>query len=297
MTYTVEEYATEADWLAARASGIGASDVAAALGLSKWKTPYTLWAELSGLLPRTMAETIAMRTGKDLEPIIADRYAEQTGRKVENWGRYTILRSIEHPFLFATLDRHQVDPVRGRGALELKATGFSPDWLNEPPEGYQAQLQAQLVVAGYSWGTLAVMPWGQPVEHWDMERNADFCALMVERLTQFWQRVKDGNPPATDGTPRTREALKAVYAKVVPEKIVRLPDVAVQWDAEIEECKAEIKRLEERKRAAEAHLITALGDAQSGLLPGGGSWSYAETRRDGYTVEPTTFRQLRRRAK
>ena len=33
------------EWHTFRKSGVGGSEVAAALGLSKWKTPYQLWLE------------------------------------------------------------------------------------------------------------------------------------------------------------------------------------------------------------------------------------------------------------
>lgn len=36
---------TRADWLKLRRRGIGGSDVAAILGLSKWRTPLEVWQD------------------------------------------------------------------------------------------------------------------------------------------------------------------------------------------------------------------------------------------------------------
>ena len=38
----------KSDWLALREKGIGGSQAAAAIGLSRWQDPLTLWAEKTG---------------------------------------------------------------------------------------------------------------------------------------------------------------------------------------------------------------------------------------------------------
>ena len=40
-----------AEWLNWRRTGLGGSDIAAVLGLSKWRTPWDVWADKKGLLP------------------------------------------------------------------------------------------------------------------------------------------------------------------------------------------------------------------------------------------------------
>ena len=42
---------TRAEWLRWRRSGIGASDIAALLGISPWASPFSVWADKLGLLP------------------------------------------------------------------------------------------------------------------------------------------------------------------------------------------------------------------------------------------------------
>lgn len=44
----VEHHATESEWLAARQSGIGASEAAAVLGFSKFASPYSVWGRKTG---------------------------------------------------------------------------------------------------------------------------------------------------------------------------------------------------------------------------------------------------------
>ena len=45
------------DWLAMRKAGIGGSDCAAAVGLSRWKSPFQLWSEKTDrIVPTKSAE-------------------------------------------------------------------------------------------------------------------------------------------------------------------------------------------------------------------------------------------------
>ena len=61
----------EGDWLRDRRNSIGASDAAAAIGESPWKTPVELWQEKTGRVKRDDAPTEEMIIGKLLEPLAA----------------------------------------------------------------------------------------------------------------------------------------------------------------------------------------------------------------------------------
>ena len=70
-------------WHEARKSGLGGSDIAAVLGLSKWASPMDVWYQKRGLVD-PLEESNAMRRGRLLEPAIAEWYAEETGLQVED---------------------------------------------------------------------------------------------------------------------------------------------------------------------------------------------------------------------
>jgi len=54
---------TRQEWLQERRKGIGGSDAAAVLGLSKWKTPYALWLKKTGQGTDDGADSAAISTG------------------------------------------------------------------------------------------------------------------------------------------------------------------------------------------------------------------------------------------
>ena len=95
-------------WLEARRRGVGASDIAAILGRSSWKTAYHVYHEKLGSW--VQADNPRMRWGRKLEDLVAQEYAELTGRFVFR-PEETLLRSKAYPWMFASLDRlvHEVE--------------------------------------------------------------------------------------------------------------------------------------------------------------------------------------------
>ena len=72
---------TRQQWLEQRRKTIGGSDAAAIVGLSKYASPFSVWAEKTGRLPEK-EDSEAMRQGRDLEDYVARRWMESTGEKV-----------------------------------------------------------------------------------------------------------------------------------------------------------------------------------------------------------------------
>ena len=107
------------EWLAKRRGFLGASDVAAVLGVSPWAGPLDVY--LDKIHAVEMQESRAMRRGHAMEPVIADWYAEETGREIQNLGATCFQIHPHIPFLGATLDRLIVGDERGNAPLEIKS--------------------------------------------------------------------------------------------------------------------------------------------------------------------------------
>ena len=74
------------DFLKRRKTGIGGSDVAAVLGLSKWKTPYQLWVDKTSDNV-VEEESEILHFGQVLEQVEADEYARRNRVKVQRRNR------------------------------------------------------------------------------------------------------------------------------------------------------------------------------------------------------------------
>jgi putative phage-type endonuclease len=293
------ELATREDWLAARQEAIGASEVAAVLGVSPFMTPLELFSLKVGVLDPA-DETELMRLGRRLEPVVATLYEEETGRQLWDPGPYTLLRNPAILRLVATLDREIVatPDARPPGVLEIKTTGYRylDAWAEEPPLHVQVQAQAQLAVTGHTWASVAALIGGQRFLWCDLKRNDAFIDVMVECIERFWGRVEQRDPPPPGAV--DLEVLRALYPQDTAPSVV-LPREALEWDRQWEQAKAELKEWQRRADEAEGKLKATMGAATYGLLPDGvGRYAWKthlrhDPPREARDLEVRTFRRLK----
>jgi predicted phage-related endonuclease len=139
-----------------------------------------------------------MMRGTVLEPTVATLYAGETERKVRRVN--AILQHPDHEWMLGNIDREIVG-VRGRkpGILEIKCPGlrtFSQIKREGIPDYYQIQMQHYLAVSGREWGAFAIFNaerW--ELLHFDVERDDELIAMIIDRDAAFWRLVQEGTPP------------------------------------------------------------------------------------------------------
>ena len=196
------------EWLMRRRKTIGGSDAAGIVGLSRWTSPFSVWADKTGRAAEK-EDTEAMRQGRDLEDYVARRWMEETGKRV--YRLPAMLYHPKYPFAHADVDRM----VMGENAgLECKTT-FSLDLKQfngvEFPVQYYAQCVRYLAVTGADRWYLAVLAYGRGFFTFTLERDqAEIDALMAAEA-DFWKLVEQDTPPDADGSEATSAALREVY--------------------------------------------------------------------------------------
>jgi len=293
MRATLEKYATEAEWLEARATGIGASEAPAVMGLSRWKSPLELWAGKRGLMA-PVTKTAAMDWGHRHEPTVAAWYAESTGDEVIDHGDYAIARHPDLPFMYATLDREVRRPGRREpGVLEIKTTRFERDWADGVPREVWVQVQHQLCVSGAAWAVVAVLIGGNDPRHYEVDRDDAFIAELVSACTAFWRMVQDGEQP-TDVGPGDADVIKTLYPEPTPGANVPLPLEAAAWDGELLAVNDELKAGKERKAELENRIKLAIGHAEAGTCSDGTTYTFkSQARKGSLQVESQYAEDLR----
>lgn len=287
---------TREQWLLERQTCIGASDSPSVLGINPFKSAFQLWAEKTGFAEADdLSGNEAVEFGIRLERPVAEAFAERTGRRVEMWPAFSLVRDPQRSFISCTPDAIQECDQRGEGLVQIKTTSAfkAGDWSDGPPLYYQVQVQQELHVTGYSWGTLVVLIGGQKLRWFDVERNDRFIAALLPKLEDFWQMVQKQIPPEVDGSAATAKVLAKLHPADDGSEIL-LPDEAADWTDEIEAAKEQIKAAEAMKTAAENRIKAALGDATYGLLRNGARWSWKTQARKSYVVDEATFRVLRK---
>lgn len=294
-----EDAVARAEWLENRRRGVGGSDAAVVMGVSAYKSLWALWAEKTGLVPADAnPPSEAAEWGTRLEGLVCAKYAEVTGRRLRDLGRYTVLTHSTRSYMRATLDReiHAIDE-RGDGNLEAKTAGatHADEWEAGVPLYYQVQVQHQLAVTGRKWASVAVLIGGQRFRWYDVERNDDFIAELEAQCEWFWGLVERKEEPPVDGHPATKEAIRRAFPlNALPE--VALPDEAPSWDARLVEVKAELKRLYDARDLLENQIKAAIGEHAAGRLPDGTLYKWTAINKDAYTVAAHTERRLTRHA-
>lgn len=198
------------EWLKLRRHSIGGSDAAAIIGLSKWASPYTVWADKTGRLP-DKPDTEAMRQGRDLEEYVAQRFSEATGKRVKRCN--AILYNPAYPHSHADVDRMIVGENAG---LECKTTS-TLDVKQfrgvEFPEKYYAQCVHYMAITGADRWYLAVLVLGKEFHVYTLERDEAEIRALMDAETAFWEQyVETDTPPAADGAESTTDAIRTIYA-------------------------------------------------------------------------------------
>ena len=84
------------EWLERRRKTIGGSDAAGIVGLSKWASPFSVWADKTGRAAEK-ADTEAMRQGRDLEDYVARRWLADTAQNYHFFCKKERLGGINFP--------------------------------------------------------------------------------------------------------------------------------------------------------------------------------------------------------
>lgn len=248
------------DWLQARKAGIGGSDAAAILGISKYRTPLQVYLDKIGELPE-QPDNPAMLWGRTLEPVIRQRYSDITGREVHMHDG--IIRCDAHPFMLANLDGFTED---GR-VLEIKTARSAEGWgepgSDEIPEVYQCQVQHYMVVTGFVVADVAVLIGGSDFRLYEVPADQELQEIMVEREAAFWRRVEAHNPPE----PETLSDMALRFRKSVSGEVEATPE-AIAAVSGLKALREEIKRLEAEEDRMKVLIQGCLGDKEGLTING-----------------------------
>lgn len=197
------------EWLMQRRKGIGGSDAGALLGLNPYRGAYDVYADKIGMAP-PVEDNEAMRQGRDLEAYVAERFEQETGKRVRR--RNAIITNSEYPFALANIDREIVGEHAGLECKTTSVLNLTRYKNGEFPSEYYCQCMHYLMVTGWDKWYLAVLVYGTDFKIFEIERDEDEIAALVEAERRFWEdNVKKGVPPAPSGSDGTDKTISAVY--------------------------------------------------------------------------------------
>lgn len=258
---TAKQAEDRSKWLEFRKEGIGGSDAAAIVGLSKWKSPYQLWLEKTGQVEaEDISDKKVVYWGTQLEDMVAKEFCKQTGKKVKKQGLY---RSKETPFALASVDRMIIGEQAGLECKTTSAYGIK-DWEGDNiPDAYYVQCQHYMMVTGLPKWYIAVLIGGNHFVWKEVPRNEEDIAELRTAEASFWQMVLTNTPPALDGSDTTTKALSEKFQGGLEKtELDTETEEALRRLAEIDEI---AKDLEKKANTLKNRIKNFMGNYEIGI--------------------------------
>ena len=248
-----------------RTKFIGGSDIAAVMGLSRWGTPLSLWAEKTGKLPADdLSNFEAAEIGTELEEYVARKFARKTGLQVRR--RPEEYKHWDYPYMVCHIDRLILD---GKGVLSCKTTSAwkLKEWEGSSiPDEYVLQLMWELGLTRRPVGWIAVLIGGQKYLYKEIAFDQELFDKMVESARVFWDEfvLKDVPPVAIAGD---QETMGLLYPSS-EERTVLFENERAQELNEFVQRRTDliqvVKGTQERLDEIEAKIKQHLGSAGAG---------------------------------
>ena len=223
---------------AQRAQGIGASEIAVLVGLSRWSTPIEIWRRKLGIGESADVGSYARDLGVEIEEPIAAAWAKRAKKTI---ARVATLQHPEHPLALATPDRAvfspDVAPPKKRGPLtdllgaesllEVKSTNWrqAGEWGAEGsdriPTEYLCQAHWQGAVAGMSEVLFAVDVDKTRLRTYRVRVDLDFFGSLYDAAEKFWtDHVLARVPPPPDGSLAYLETVQKMFGTQTSRDLV-----------------------------------------------------------------------------
>lgn len=190
-----------------RRKGIGATDAAPILGISRWGTAFEVWEAKLGL-DSYKEPSLSAFLGNYLQNAVAELYTSETGIKVRRDNRQH--QHPVHDWMLCHLDyREHGNP---KHLIECKTTHRYDDWgtiLNPKiPVDVWVQCQHEMAVTGAESCDVAVLFGHRAFSVLPVQRDDDFIGKLIMAEEEFWtQCVLTETPPAIDGSEAARRFL------------------------------------------------------------------------------------------
>ena len=267
----VLRFNSDEEWLAERAKYIGASEIACLFGHG-FTTYYQLWAEKSGIIPReNLDDVFTVACGEELEAGFAKVIQRFTPHKMRKSRRYLVYGD-ERYRLATSLDYEVLREDAGWVPAELKII----DWMSladnweetenageyEPPLKYSLQLQTQMLITGAPYGYIFALVGNRQMVEVRQEADRAIHDLILERVEDFWVRVREGLPPAPDYDKDLQAMLRVMTAVEDGREVHHHGDP--WWEDRIQAyamARDRANAAENIKKVLKAEILEAIGKA------------------------------------
>lgn len=293
------------EWLQERKQSIGASEVAALLGVHPYLTAFELHAIKSGKISKDPYDTPAMRRGRLLEAVAVSVIAEEN----PTWevdpnpipgGRHyrdTERRLSCTPDLFIRRPDH--DGTTNVQIKSVHASAFRSDWKDNgeitPPmhATVQAIMEAHLTGAATAAVAALVVDRGVDLHIIDVPVHQGIIARVQQRAEEFWAMIAKGEEPEPDWA-RDGDVIERMFSSDDGSEAdlsgnKRADQIVLERNA----LAASIKEAEEHKKTLDTEMKSLMGNHAAAVLADGRRVTWKSQTRREHIVRESSFRVLR----
>ena len=248
---------------------ITASKIPSILGISRFKSQFSLWHEMAGNLP---SEPIGTAQQDDFDYGHAVELAAGEYWRFKNPGWRLSRGEVQYTddgFEFG--NAATIDGRASRGSLrriaEIKTARDLAEWgddgSGEVPADYAAQVIWQQRVTGFTAPANIVLwpQYGKP-KIYVIEYSAQLAAAIVEAVRKWNVSLAAGEPPELDDTISTYETVRRLHPEIDGREVQLDPDLAADYLTAVSDDKEITKRL----RGLKTRVLDVMGNAQTAVV-------------------------------
>jgi len=256
------------EWLAARANGIGGSEVGVICGLNKWESPLSLWAKKLKLIDDEREPSEAMYWGTTLESVVMAEFVKRHP-ELEIWESPGTFHHVDREWQIANPDGIALNTSTGEWSIiEIKTARYEDEWNEETgdvPPSYRAQVLWYMQTFGFKKAHVATLFSGS--KYREFEQTADDFEMdaNLERV-QLWRTyLENGTQPDYDGSESTYNAIREMHPDIdeaLPD--VELADLGINYLTAL----AEFDQAQAALNLRKSQVMDFMGKAKRGLING-----------------------------
>lgn len=254
------------EWHAARATGLGGSEIAAVLGLSPFESRFSLWHRKAGAVG-PVEETPEMEWGKRLEDAVATKFFDRHPELGTEGLTSSTFHAADRPWQVGNPDRRVFGPrpdgdVDLVAVLEVKTAPYGDGWGEDGTDQVPPHVRVQAIWYGdvlevdVAW--VAVLIGGCDYREYRLTWDADEAELLRREGRRFLDELAAGIRPDIDAHPATYETCRELHPDIDPVGHDLDGRLAHRYIA----ARQDLRTATDAEREAKSLVLDAMGNAQ-----------------------------------
>ena len=263
------------DIAASHKAAIGCSKIAQVLGVSRWGTPYDLWAQYTGRAPwPDLSNDLRVAIGEPMEAVLQPFVEQRLGGKLRRDRReyrHPTLPMVGHIDFRLNREAEAViqalgAPARDRPIVDMKTSlGFSAsrrfgeDGSDEVDYDVLLQMHGYMLLTGAPMAYVAALVPGPELKIYTVRADTEMQDLIEEGVEKFWWYVTSDTPPP----PQNEADARRVWPRHAEGKVLEADSELAAALRQLANVKAQMRALEKQEQALKNELLPRLADYEA----------------------------------